>query len=308
MSERQVVTVGVFDGVHRGHRAVIERLLAEGRSRTTAPVAVTFDPHPLATLAPERCPLLLSTLTERERLLRDAGVEQVVVVRFDERVASLTPAEFLDSLKPAVRVGALVVGPDHTLGHEREGTADVLRRLGQERGFAVETVPPVRVGGVPVSSTHIRLLLTEGRLAEAEDLLGHRFTLEGAVVPGDARGRSLGFPTANLAVPREKLLPANGVYAVLVEGAGSAGEYTQGAMNIVVRPTFGDGPRTVEVHLLYFSGDLRGRSLRVILVERLRPELKFASTGELIAQMHRDVERAHTVLTGVLAERERHLL
>ncbi len=297
MSQTHALTVGVFDGVHLGHRAVLGALLEQARVRAARATVVTFDPHPLATLAPDRCPALLTPIDERVELLRALGVDDVRVERFDAALAALSPADFLARLSATMRLRALVVGPDHAFGHHREGTPEMLAALGLEQGFTVHAVAPVTIDGAPAGSTRIRRALESGALAEVEAVLGRRYTLRGVVGHGDARGRTLGFPTANITCPREKVLPCDGVYAVRVARRALNGAAPiAGAMNVGMRPTFGGTTRTVEVFLLDFAADVVGEELDVEIVARLRDEERFASKDALIAQMTRDVAETRRVL------------
>lgn len=299
---RHVVTVGAFDGVHRGHRAVLDVVRAEAAARGARSVALAFDPHPLAVLAPERCPLLLTSLGTRLRLLTDAGMDIADVWPFTPATAQLEPDEFLAAVAARYPLAALIVGPDHALGHQRRGTRDVLAALGAARGFAVRAVDPLILEGGAVSSTRIRGLVASGDIAGAERLLGRPYTISGPVLTGDGRGRTLGYPTANIGVDPARLLPADGIYAVWVDGAtpgapGVAPPPLAGALSIGVRPTFvTDGRRTVEVFLLDFSGVLLGRTLRVTFIERLRDEQRFATADALIAQIDDDVARTRAAL------------
>ncbi len=296
-ARRHVVSVGVFDGVHRGHRAVLEVVRAEAAARGVRSVALVIAPHPLTILAPERAPLRLTSLDTRLRLLAHAGIDVPAVWPFTAETARLTPTEFLDAVAARYPLAALVVGPDHALGHQRTGTRDVLADLGAARGFAVRAVEPLVLEGEPVSSTRIRRLVAAGDLDGADRLLGWPYAIEGLVVTGDGRGRTLGYPTANLAIDPGSLLPPDGIYAVRVDGAREgAGDPVIGAMSIGVRPTFvTDGRRTVEVFLLDFQGDLVGRTLRVTLLERLREERRFADAAALVAQIDEDVARTRAV-------------
>ncbi len=295
---RHVVTIGVFDGVHRGHRAVLDVVRAEAAASGARSVALAIDPHPLAVLAPDRCPPLLTSLPQRLALLAEAGMDVADVLTFTADTARLGPAEFLADIDARFPLAALIVGPDHALGHQRRGTRDVLASLGTERGFAVRGVDPLYLEGDAVSSTRIRQVLAAGDLAQAERLLGWPYVLDGPVRPGDGRGRTLGYPTANLDVDPSRLLPADGIYAVRVDGAtDDPRRSVAGALSIGVRPTFvTDGRRTVEVFLLDFDGDLVGRHLRLTLLARLRDEQRFDSAEALIAQMHDDVARTRAVV------------
>ncbi len=296
MSRALVATIGVFDGFHRGHAAVVERARARALECGAPLVVFTFDAHPRAVLARTAGFPQLTLLGEKIALLRKAGAAEVRVLSFSERLAARPPRRFLEEHVFAFgRLATLVVGYDFAMGRERAGTIPVLQGLGHECGFDVEGVPSVLDGEEPISSTRVRRLLNEGAVARAAALLGRTYRLAGLVGAGDGRGRSLGFPTANLTVSPHKLQPARGVYAVRVRGSGLAS--APGVVNLGARPTFGEGPPTVEVHILDFEGDLRGERLELDFVERLRPERKFAGAGELSAQIGRDADaaRAHLI-------------
>jgi riboflavin kinase/FMN adenylyltransferase len=287
-AEYGVATVGVFDGVHRGHQSILRQAVQEARQQTAAVAVVTFDPHPRAVLGPPKRARLLSPLEERLELLAQWPVDAVAVLRFDQQVAKMSYIEFVRRvLLQGLGVQRLVLGHDVTLGHNREGTRERVAALGQELGYAVSQVPPLRVGGEAVSSTRIRHALDGGDVASAAELLGRPYALAGTVVRGSGRGRPLGLPTANLELHPDKLVPADGVYAV---HAHVGSQRVQGALNIGMAPTFAtSGKRSVEVHLLDYTGDLYGAKLRLECVARLRGERKFASPEALLEQVHRDL-------------------
>lgn len=282
------VAVGVFDGLHRGHVALIER--ARARAAGGRVVAVSFDPHPDIVLAPEfRSLPPLTPLPEKQERLAAMGVE-LHVLPFTRELAALDPEAFVARhLVEPFAPRWLVVGEDFALGRGRAGNVARLRRIGEASGFGVEAVPLEAAEGGVVSSTRIRALLAEGRVREAATLLGRRYALTGGVVHGDALGRELGYPTANLRLHEEKCVPALGIYAVWARIAGERVRRA-GAMSVGVRPTFGGQVRTLEVYLLDFSGDLYGRDIEVEFVDWLRPELKFSSRAELVAAIDADVE------------------
>ncbi|HZL86410.1 MAG TPA: bifunctional riboflavin kinase/FAD synthetase [Candidatus Krumholzibacteria bacterium] len=287
------VAIGVFDGVHRGHQAILAAALAAGDADGVA--AITFDPHPRAVLGPPKRARLLSPLGERLELLAARGLGATAVLRFDQQLASMSYVDFVQRLVvDALGARRLVLGYNVSLGHERQGNMERLRALGAELGFEVESVPAVELAGSPVSSTRIRHLLDAGKVEEASELLGRPYWLQGAVVRGSGRGRALGLPTANLQLHAEKLVPANGVYAVRVR---LNGHVCLGAMNVGVAPTFVDsGLRSIEVHLMDYTGDLYGAELRVECVARLRDERKFAGADALLAQVREDLAQARNRL------------
>lgn len=296
------LSVGVFDGVHRGHRAVLDLLREEGRADGAFSLAVTLDPHPLAVLRPADAPLLLSTPSERLHLLEDAGVDAAWVFPFRRETAALTAEEFLDAITPPPsRLVALVVGHDFRMGRDRSGGFEELKSLGEARSFRVVRAGPTLADGEPVSSTRIRTLVREGRVREAAALLAHPYLLEGNVVPGRGVGRTLDFPTANVDVKDgRKLLPLGGVYAVRVEGAKGPGDVLPGVLNLGVRPTFDLTETTIEVHLPGFSGNLTGRRLRIEFVDRIREERRFPGPEALKARIAEDVREARRILEAAL--------
>lgn len=250
-----VVTVGTFDGVHIGHQAVLREIRQRSLEREGTSVVVTFEPHPQTIVAPEAAPMLLTTREEKLCAFAQEGIQQAVLLAFSPEIARMGARDFVrEILLSAIGAKEVVVGYDHAFGRRRSGHLETLAALGQELGFVVNVVSSVQIDGVPVSSTRIRRLVDAGRIEEANRLLGRFYPLEGKIVPGDARGRTLGFRTANVQIdhPR-KLIVGDGVYAVRVH-VGSACH--QGVMNIGIRPSFGAGPRTVEIHILHFEGDL----------------------------------------------------
>lgn len=290
-----VVTVGTFDGLHRGHRFVLDRVAARSRELGLAGVLVTFEPHPLTVVRPEATPPLLTLPEERAELLATTGIDYVVVVPFTPALASLTAEQFIDSvLRTRLRMQVLLVGHDHRFGKGRDGDVAALQAIGRRRGFDVEPVPAVEgLGGRPVSSSAIRAAIGRGDLAAAAAGLGRRYAVAGRVVPGARRGRGLGFPTVNVRPPERKLLPAYGVYAVEVSTRrGTFG----GMLNHGPRPTFDDPVVTLEAHLFDTDADLYDAHVRLDFVERLRDVRRFDSPAELVAQLAADERAARDVL------------
>jgi riboflavin kinase/FMN adenylyltransferase len=279
--------IGVFDGVHRGHRTVLERLVRMAEKRGLAPAVLTFDPHPLEIIDPARAPKLLMSIAQRIETLGQAGIEIVGVLPF-EQVREMDPEVFArEVLGERFQVGVVAVGTDFRFGRDRAGDVDTMRAIGAEMGYEVVAVDLLDdQTDAPISSTRIRSLLATGDIGGAEALLGHHFELCGIVVEGDRRGRTIGFPTANLAIEDRMVVPGNGVYAAWA----SVHDHVHPAVvNIGVRPTF-DGTRlSVEAHLLDFDGDLYGKGLALRFVARLRSEEKFGSVDELVAQIKRDI-------------------
>ncbi len=289
-----VLTIGVFDGVHRGHRHLIQQVRQEAKARGCLAGVVTFRNHPRLVLRPATPLTLLVTLEERLRLLQAQGLELVVPITFDLELSRVRARQFCAELQDRLRMRALVVGPTFVMGFQREGTPPVLQQLGQEMGFGVRVVEPLMEGEEMVSSSALRRTLQEGNVAKASHYLGHPFALEGMVVHGDGRGRDLGFPTANLEVAPGLTVPGDGVYATWasVEGDGR----WKAATSIGVRPTFGEGQRTIEAFLIGYQGDLYQHRLRLEFTHRLRDELRFDSVDALVRQMHEDVHRAEGLL------------
>ncbi len=291
---RVVLTLGNFDGVHLGHRAIIRRAVAEARAVDGQVVVLTFHPHPIAVVAPDKAPPLLQSLRDRLLQLRELGVDVTVVQRFTPEFAALDPEHFVGAFLGAhLELLQVVVGYNVTFGRGRSGTVDTLEALGARHGFAVDAVGPVTVGEAQVSSTALRRLLAAGDVRRAAALIGRPFALRGRVVHGEQRGRTLGFPTANLHQRPGLLVPADGVYAVR---ARVDGEVHSGVLNIGVRPTFGTLRRTVEAFLLDYDGDLYGCWLTVELIERLRGERRFPGPEALRQAIAADVARAREVL------------
>ena len=289
------LTIGVFDGVHRGHQQLVGAAVAQAHALGGTSVVLTFDPHPDQVVRPARARPSLCSLDERLRLLAQAGVEHAVVLPFTAAVARLTAAQFMQDLAARLALRVLCVGYDFRLGYGGAGTVEVLRTLGLRLGYAVQTVPAALVGETPISSTLIRERLGVGDVGMATTLLGRVFTVCGPVVKGDQRGRTIGFPTANVRTPEMQLLPADGVYACRVQIAGEQ-TWRPAVTNVGVRPTFGVLSRAVEAHLLNWSGDLYGQTLTVGFVERLRGEQKFNSIEALKAQIAVDAAQAETLL------------
>ena len=289
------VSVGVFDGVHLGHRQMLQELFADAAALGDIPIgAITFDRHPLATIAPERAPELLTTPDERLALFEEAGLDFAAVLTFDEAMRSLSPEGFVDTvLANGLGARLVVVGDGFRFGLNARGDVDELRRLGDHFGFAVRGVKLLETEAGPISSTLIRQALRAGDVAGVTALLGRRFARTGRVVAGDHRGTEIGFPTANLDIRAGLVVPARGVYAAVavLEGA-----RIPAVVNIGVRPTFDGVREVVEAHLLDFTADLYGRDLTLEFVDRLRPEERFGSVAELVEQIGEDVEAARVRL------------
>ena len=291
---RTVLTLGNFDGVHRGHQAIIQTAVRHAAERGGRPTVLTFEPHPIAVLMPDRAPPIIQSLHDRLETLRGLGVDAVVLQRFTRAFAAMEPEAFVrDFLLRHIELLHVVVGYNVNFGRDRAGTSETLRTLGARLGFGVDVVGPVVADGEEASSTRLREALRQGDMARAQRLLGRLYAFRGRVVTGDRRGRTLGFPTANLHLKPGLLIPPDGVYAITADVDGAS---RPGVLNIGVRPTFGGRRRTIEAHLLDFDGDLYRRWLVVRVVERLRGEVTFAGPEALRAQIGDDVARARRVL------------
>ena len=292
-----VVTVGTFDGVHRGHWRVLEIVRERAAALGVPGVLVTFDPHPLRIVRPEAAPPLLTTPVEKTEILAESGLTYAVFVTFTREVQQLSPEQFVHRvLIERLRVAELVIGYDHGFGRGRSGDVDTLRRIGEEIGFAVHVVPPVESDGAPISSSRIRTAVQEGDMRAAAAGLGRPYSLRGVVVRGDGRGRGLGFPTANLHVPEsDKLLPRPGIYAA--RGVLRSGP-VDGVLHLGPRPTFPGSPPTIELHLFDFQRDLSGEAVRVDFIERIRDIRPFGSVPELVAAIEADAGTARELLKG----------
>jgi riboflavin kinase/FMN adenylyltransferase len=290
-----ILTIGVFDGVHLGHRHLISKLVTQAHNNGFLSGVVTFRQHPRDLLAPQTRLPYLTTIAERERLLKQAGVDVVIFLSFTKELASLTAREFVSLLQKHLRIRGLVVGPDFALGKNREGNAAYLNSLGQELGFTVTTVPPRKIGGEVASSTSIRNALASGDMHKVTKLLGRSFILQGKVTFGLQRGTGLGFPTANLEVEPRQAIPAEGVYATMVHVDGK----TYRAMTNIGRcPTFGNENKcTIESYILDYNKALYGHELKVEIIERLRDEKRFDSIDELKKQIAEDVRRGNEILS-----------
>jgi riboflavin kinase/FMN adenylyltransferase len=293
-----VLTIGNFDGLHVGHQKILRNVVEEARSRAVPAMAVTFEPHPLKLLHPDRAPRLITTGEEKARLLLRYGMDAVLVIEFTREFARLTADEFIESvLVNALSAQAVIVGHNYAFGKGKQGSAAMLRRRGRKYGFTVKVVRNAMLYGKPVSSSRVRLLLTLGKVAKAGTLLGRPFTLEGTVVKGAGRGaKLLDTPTANIET-RVEAIPKEGVYAVRAALAERKfGEIFDGVANIGTNPTFGGTAQSIEVHLFGYRGNLKGKGIRVGFIERLRDEHRFPSARALHEQIVRDIGEAKEVL------------
>lgn len=293
LEREAAVTVGVFDGVHRGHLYVLDTLKQRAAGRGLMSGVVTLHPHPALVLNPSTPIVYLTTLEERVALLRSSGVDFVVPLTFTLDLARFSARDFVSLLRDRLRMRFLLIGPDFALGRGREGGPELLSRLASEMGFELETVGPLVEGGQVISSSTIREALQEGDLETVAGLLGRPFSLHGPVVHGVERGKVMGFPTANIGVGSGMALPPFGVYVTRTHIGGTAYD---SVTNIGRRPTFDNGERTVEVYIMDFEGDLYGAEVRIDVLKRLRGEARFSSVEELAAQIGKDVESARAYL------------
>ena len=286
-----VVTLGVFDGLHLGHQLIMQTVVERAREIGAAPTVITFEPHPRALLHPESAPPLLQTFDQKIEALAVLGIEQTIVINFDQNFAQTRAEDFLRAvIAGRLHAKEVYLGYGFAFGHGREGNINLLRTVSQSLGFLADEVPELRLRGRRISSSRIRELLQEGKVNIARRMLGRPYGVEGRVVRGAERGASLGFPTANLH-PQNRVIPRNGVYvtATLIDG-----QWRRSVTNIGTRPTFGsDNESSLETFVMNWSGDLYGDVVRVRFLHRLREEKKFGSVAELKSQIERDVARAH---------------
>jgi riboflavin kinase/FMN adenylyltransferase len=289
-----LITVGVFDGVHLGHKHLISQLVGKAEQKGLLSGVVTFRQHPQDVISPDTKLPFLTSLAEREKLLRNEGVNVIIPLTFTAETAKLSARQFINLLAKYLHMRGMVIGPDFALGERREGNAGALHKMGREQGFSVTVVPPVVVDGEVVSSTIIRKALSDGHVHRVKRLAGRSFSLRGQVVAGAGRGVALGFPTANLDIGPEQALPADGVYAsrVCIDGGGALPSLT----NIGTNPTFGDNRRVVEVYIVDYEKDLYGKEIEIEFVERLRGEKRFDSADELKQQIAEDVKKGVALL------------
>ncbi|MDH4027815.1 MAG: bifunctional riboflavin kinase/FAD synthetase [Nitrospirota bacterium] len=289
-----VLTLGNFDGVHLGHQAIFRLIIERAKKKAGTSIAFTFVPHPLTVIAPERAPLLLTTYKEKIRLIQDTGIDLVICANFTKKFASITAEDFVrDILCNILGVKEIYIGSNYFFGKGKKGSPALLKEMGRECGFRVTVVDEIMINDTAPSSSRIRTLIAKGRVDEAAMLLGRNYSVEGIVIEGAKRGKSLlNTPTANLLTANE-LLPRDGVYAALVE---LDGRIYKGASNIGINPTFQDKKFSFETHILDFDGDLRGKSLKISFIKRIRDEMKFSGVEALAGQLKKDIEDIRAVL------------
>ena len=288
-----LLTVGIFDGVHLGHKYLVSKLLEEARQKNLLSGAVTFRQHPEELLSPLTRLPFLTDIEERINLLKKEGVDVIIPLSFTAELAQLSARQFAGLLQKHLRMRGLVIGSDFALGKGREGDTNTLQKLGQDMNFSVTVVPPLVINGEVVSSTTIRKALADGDMRKVCELAGRPFSLQGKVVTGAGRGVGLGFPTANLDISSEHALPPDGVYASWAHIDGKA---YQSMANIGKCPTFGGGERTVEAYIVDYRGDLYERELKIDIIARLRDEKKFDTVDELKEQVAKDVRQGRAIL------------
>jgi riboflavin kinase/FMN adenylyltransferase len=292
---RSVITLGNFDGLHLGHQELIRKVIRRAKETGSRSIVVTFRPHPLKILAPEKCPPLISIYEEKIKLFEKLGIDVLVKIPFTLEFAKMSPGDFVKGiLCDMLGAKEIFVGFNYRFGRGREGNIATLKALGERLGFTVREVEQVSLNGEVISSTKIRHLLRDGEVEHAARLLGRTYTITGIVVKGDGRGKSLGFPTANIA-PKHSIIPAHGVYAVRLF---VRDRFYDGIANIGMRPTFDKNVLTIEVHVFDFDEDIYGEDISLYFIGKIRDEKKFGSADELIRQIRRDVGIARDLLSG----------
>jgi len=287
-----IITLGNFDGLHRGHQELIRMVISRAKETGAVSMVVTFRPHPLKILCPEKCPPLISIYEEKIKLIEDLGIDVLVKIPFTLEFAGMTPEAFVrEVLCGMLGAREIFVGANYRFGRERKGTVQTLSDLGRECGFVVREVGQISLDGEVISSTKIRHLLKNGEVDQASRLLGRAYAITGVVVRGDGRGRTLGFPTANVA-PKHAIIPAHGVYAVRLF---VRDRFYDGIANIGIRPTFSKETLSIEAYLFAFDEDIYGEEISVYFLEKIRDEKKFGSVDELVSQIRHDIEQAKQI-------------
>jgi riboflavin kinase/FMN adenylyltransferase len=288
-----IVTIGVFDGVHLGHRHLLQKLIENARKSGNSAGVVTFKNHPATVVNPDFRPNFLTSIDERIQLLQSSGVDFIAAVTFDEYVSSLSAEDFIKLLQEGIGMKGLVVGPDFCMGRNREADVSSLQSLGQEMGFSLQVVSVQESNGISVRSTTLRELLARGDVNTVSLMLGRPFSLSGKIVAGFRRGRELGFPTANIKTKDGMVIPKNGIYSTI---ACLGDRKLMSATSIGTRPTFDDGERVVETYVLDFDEDIYGQSMRLEFIEHIRDEITYGTVKELVDQIRQDVDMARVSL------------
>ena len=288
-----LLSIGVFDGVHLGHKHLFKQLTLKAEEQNLMSVVVTFKQHPQEVLSPQTKLPFLTSLEQKIRLIKNEGVKAVIPLSFTRELAQISAHQFVSLLKKHLRMRGLIIGPDFALGRNREGNINILHTLGQSMDFSVTVVSPATINGEVISSTDIRNALARDDMKKAHDMFGRYFSLHGRVITGSSRGVELGFPTANLNIDPQQALPADGVYATWTYIDNQA---HQSVTNIGRRPTFGSGERTVEVHIIDYHGDLYRQELKIDIIARLRGEKKFSTAEELKRQITEDIKQGRAIL------------
>ncbi|MBI2499962.1 MAG: bifunctional riboflavin kinase/FAD synthetase [Deltaproteobacteria bacterium] len=294
MPRKNIVTLGVFDGIHRGHQHLLQTVINRAKRRGAVPVVYTFNPHPAHILVPKACPPMIMTVRQRLDFLKKLGIKKVVVQKFTRRFARLSPESFFEKiLQKKLRASEIVIGYNFTFGYHRRGTAELLEKMGEERGVTVTVAPPFLFGETLVSSTRIREFLRDSKIGEASDLLGHPYALTGTVVRGRGiGGKVLNLHTANLKPENDSILPI-GVYATRTT---INEKKFDSVTNIGPNPTFGEGPVSLETHLFHFSKNIVGKKIQVEFIKKIREEIRFPNPRELMAQIQKDIQTAKQCL------------
>ncbi len=289
-----ILTLGNFDGVHLGHQAIFRMLNERARKKNGTSIVYTFVPHPLSVIAPERAPKLLSTYKDKLKLIEESGIDVIICANFTKAFANISAEDFVkEILYKTLGVKEIFIGPNYLFGKGRKGSPELLKKLSRECGFSVTVIDEIMLNNSTLSSSKIRTLIAKGKVDEAAKFLGRQYSVEGIVVEGAKRGKSLlNTPTANLLTANE-LLPKDGVYAVTVD---VDGKLYSGATNIGHNPTFEDKKFSFETHILDFDGQLLGKTLRIYFIKRIRDEMKFSSVEELGTQMRKDIEEIRNIL------------
>jgi riboflavin kinase/FMN adenylyltransferase len=290
--KQTLLTIGVFDGVHLGHRRLLTQLKDEAIKRDCLSGVVTFKSHPRTVVSREKGIVWLDDLENRINLIKGLGIDTVIALTFTREMSQLSAGEFIQLLQTHMKMCGLVIGPDFALGRNREGNVERLRVLGQEKGFTIDVVQPLEIDGEMVSSSIIRKALAEGDLEKVSKLLGRNFTITNTPIPGDKRGSELGFPTINIELKSEQASPRDGVYATMVY---SNNEVLPAVTNIGFHPTFGGKKRLVETYIIDYKGDFQDKKLKLEFISRLRDEKRFDTAEELVRQITRDVEEARGI-------------